>query len=80
MSEDTLEDLSSRLAAIESIAKLAPWLKGLIVGAFLLGGWVVTIELRVESLTKELNELKSFQREVIELKTDVKWIRENLKK
>jgi hypothetical protein len=74
-----MDALTKRVDALDALAKLLPWLKGLVVGAFALGIWVATIELRVESLTRERSEMKAFERELIELKTDVRWIRENLK-
>jgi hypothetical protein len=34
---------------IHKLAKLAPWLRALIVGAFIMGGWAATLEFRVQT-------------------------------
>jgi hypothetical protein len=43
---------------LESLVKLGPWLKTVIAGAFILGGWVTSLQFQVTALN---NQMKSFE-------------------
>ena len=48
---------------LESLVKLGPWLKAIIVGAFMLGLWVATLQLQVTNLTNQVNAIESARKE-----------------
>lgn len=48
---------------LESLVKLGPWLKAIIVGAFMLGLWVATLQLQVTNLTNQVSAIESARKE-----------------
>jgi len=48
MSEET-EALIAKLQNLENLGKMLPWLRVLVVIAFLFGGWIATLEIRAQS-------------------------------
>ena len=89
----TRDDLDKHLQ--EAIGRIIlPWIRALILGAFLLGGWVATLQIAVNTTQRDLVTLKVDQettlrewrewrdlanRQLAEVANDVKWIKERLK-
>lgn len=53
----------SVVSQLESLVKLGPWLKAVIIGAFMLGLWVATLQLQVTNLTNQVNSLEAAKKE-----------------
>lgn len=58
--EDTQSQIQSQ---IKTVAELAPWLKALIIGAFMFGSWVATLEVRVTQLNRDMGTLSTTKKE-----------------
>jgi len=52
MNQPTAKETRDILSGITIIAKMAPWLKALLFGAFVLGGWTGLLQFRVAGLEK----------------------------
>jgi len=46
------DDIASQL---ESLVKLIPWIKWLVVGSFLLGTWITALQMNVNQIRKEID-------------------------
>lgn len=49
MSDETEAQLLAKLQNLENLGKMLPWLRVLVVIAFLFGGWIATLEIRAQS-------------------------------
>lgn len=82
---------NQELEDIGNIARLGPWIKALVVAAFLLGGWVTGIQFQLNSLTSQVNDLEESKQsreekfdlwkdrviqETTELKTELRSVKE----
>lgn len=89
MSEQIVERLNSRL---ESLDRLLSWVRALLVGAFLLGAWASTLQLRVLYLDERVSAIEqdrertrqewqqwreSVSADMAATRNDVKWMRES---
>lgn len=88
----TKDELDTHLQ--EAIGRIIlPWIRALIIGAFLLGGWVATLQIAVNTTQRDLVTLKvdrettlrewrewrdRADRQLAEVANDVKWIKERL--
>lgn len=88
MSDHAIEKLHGQLATLE---KLVAWMRALLVGAFLLGGWATTLQLRVTFLDDRVAAIEADRRvqmeeyrrwresvtaDVSATRADVIWIRQ----
>ena len=89
MSEQTVERLQSQL---ESLDRLLSWIRALVAGAFLLGAWASTLQLKVLYLDDRVTAIEQDRertrlewqqwRETVSAdmaatRNDVKWMRES---
>lgn len=65
------DELETLEAQIDILARLAPWLKALIAGAFALGVWVASLQITVNQLRSQQDEMKVAQTEWREWRDDV---------
>jgi alpha/beta superfamily hydrolase len=49
MSDEIEAQLLTKLQNLENLGKMLPWLRVLVVIAFLFGGWIATLEIRAQS-------------------------------
>lgn len=90
MSEQTIERLHSQL---ESLDRLLSWIRALVAGAFVLGAWASTLQLKVLYLDDRVTAIEqdrersraqweqwreSVSADMAATRNDVKWMRESL--
>lgn len=78
---------------IENLIKLGPWIKSVIVGAFLLGVWVTTLQLQVTYLSNRVISMElatkareekfdtwkdTIIQEMTEVKSEIRALREDI--
>lgn len=68
MSDELEQELLTRLESLEKLEKLFPLIKWLIAGAFFLGTWVASLELRHQLYAEDHDRLDSL--ETWSIKTD----------
>jgi len=58
MNSTQLDELEERLRQLNVVVKVG---QALLLGAFLLGGWVTTIQISINSQERHLNEVKALR-------------------
>lgn len=81
------------ISQLESLIKLGPWLKAVIMGAFMLGLWVATLQVQFANLSTQVGALESARKEredkfevwkekvieeTAEVKSEIKGLREDI--
>ena len=89
------EEAFSLRDSLDTIAKLVGWIKALLVGAFFLGVWATTLQVRVnidsdristleQQAQADRQNLQEWQRQistdVATTRTDVGWIKQEMQK